>query len=183
MNHIVVAQRSSAIAMAPSSPATRRLSGVCRALTTTTSESTVENAALQLPFLLPTAALPEQASVSANGLVLLKDHQVQSFCADGFLLIKASSLSRRFHAEMVRQLDESGETGNNIVAQVPDLLRVYTDPEVLGAARSLCGLGCDLHSHRHAHLTVGKPENAGQQQTWHKVCCHASPARLLVPPN
>ena len=58
-------------------------------------------------------------------------------------------------------LSERGrcEFGNNIVAQVPDLLRVYTDPAVLGAARSLCGPGCDLHSHRHAHDNGHKGNN------------------------
>jgi hypothetical protein len=120
----------------------------------------------QLP---PMAAMPEQASLSADGLVLLKDEQVQTFCADGFLLVKPSSLSRQFHAAMVQQLDDSAERGNNIVGKAPDLMRVYTDPAILGAARSLCGPGCDVHSHRHAHLTVGSPDNVGSQQTWHKV--------------
>jgi hypothetical protein len=146
------------------SPAARRLRGVYRALA---SGATIE--APLLPRLPPTAALPEQASLSADGLKLLKDHEVQTFCADGFLLVRPSSLSRQFHAEMVQQLDESAERGNNIMAKAPDLMRVYTDPAILGAARSLCGPGCDLHSHRHAHLTVGSPQNVGGQQTWHKV--------------
>ena len=148
----------------PARSARRRLRGVYRALASAAGID--EPLMRQLP---PMAAKPEQASVSADGLVLLNDEQVQTFCEDGFLLIKPSSLSRQFHAEMVQQLDDSGERGNNIVGKAPDLMRVYTDPAILGAARSLCGPGCDVHSHRHAHLTVGSPDNAGSQQTWHKV--------------
>ena len=56
-----------------------------------------------------------------------------------------------------------------MVAKVPDLMRVYTDPAVLGAARSLCGPGCDLHPHRHAHISVGNPEShLSPLSGWHK---------------
>jgi hypothetical protein len=58
------------------------------------------------------------------------------------------------------------------MAGVPDLMRVYTDPAILGAARSLVGPGCDLHSHRHAHKSVGNPENGSPENrmkgSWHK---------------
>ena len=150
--------------MAGYQSARRRLRGVCHALAGATAID--EPLMRQLP---PMAAMPEQASLSADGLVLLKDEQVQTFCSDGFLLVQPSSLSRQFHAEMVQQLDDSAERGNNIVGKAPDLMRVYTDPASLGAARSLCGPGCDVHSHRHAHLTVGSLNNVGAQQTWHKV--------------
>ena len=122
------------------------------------------------PSAPPLRALPEQASVSADGLTLLKDAAVQRFIADGFLLVTPSSLPPEFHAGLFRQLENSDEGGNNIMARVPDLMKVYTDPAVLGAARSLVGPGCDLHSHRHAHLQVGSSENelGAPRQNWHK---------------
>ena len=152
--------------MAPATSSRRRLRGISRALAATTTE--------EVPLLRqmePMAALPEQASLSADGLVLLKDHQVQTFCADGFLLVRPSSLSRQFHEELVEQLDAGvadGAGGNNLLVRSPDLMRVWADPAIVGAARSLAGPGCDLHSHRHAHVTTGSPDNAGSQQTWHK---------------
>ena len=76
-------------------------------------------------------------------------------------MVAPSSLSREFHAQLFRDLEDNTiNGGNNIMAGVPDLMRVYTDPAILGAARSLVGPGCDLHSHRHAHKTIGNPENA-----------------------
>ena len=109
--------------MAPATSSRRRLRGISRALAATTTE--------EVPLLRqmePMAALPEQASLSADGLVLLKDHQVQTFCADGFLLVRPSSLSRQFHEELVEQLDAGvadGAGGNNLMARSPDLMRVY----------------------------------------------------------
>ena len=161
-------QAGAALSMSPGRTAMaprRRLEQVHRALAAAAIEEPPLSVLQQLP---PTAALPETGSLSAEGLELLKDEDVQRFCADGFLLVKPSSLPREFHDELSQQLESTSANGNNILTLAPDLMRVYTDPAILGAARSLVGPGCDLHSHRHAHLITGSPENEGNQQTWHK---------------
>ena len=61
-------------------PAGRRLAQVHRALAAAATEATKpQRAAPRLP---PTAALVEQASLTADGLILLNDQEVQRFwCA------------------------------------------------------------------------------------------------------
>ena len=139
----------------------RRLRSVRAAL------AAAESAAVE-PSAEPPRAV-EQASLSAEGLTLLKDDDVKRFCADGFLLIQPQNMTRADHEDLFRQLEASNEGGNNLMAKVPDLMRVYTDPAILGAGRSLAGPGCNLHSHRHAHMTTGSAEtDPASQQAWHK---------------
>ena len=78
-------------------------------------------------------------------------------------------MSRADHEDLFEQLEASNEGGNNLMAKVPDLMKVYTDPAILGAGRSLAGPGCNLHSHRHAHKTTGSAgTDPASQQAWHK---------------
>lgn len=161
MDNLGLASRTQPAMAAP--PFHRRLAHVRRALAAATEEAPPP------PPPSPSLMLPEQASVSADGLTLLKDADVKRFCTDGFLLIQPSSLSRDFHAALCDQLVESGANGDNLMAQVPDLMKVYTDPAVLGAARSLVGPGCDLHKHRHTHGSIGNPEAfQAPLAGWHK---------------
>lgn len=102
----------------------------------------------------------------------LTDTQVRAFCATGFVKI-SPSLPQGFHAGLAAQLDASQASaepgdfgGNNILAECPDLARIYSDPAVVAAAESLVGPGCALHYHRHLHTIPAGGGGGGQ--AWHK---------------
>jgi hypothetical protein len=61
----------------------------------------------------PSFRSPEEASLSAEGLTLLRDAEVQSFLVDGILLVQPSSLSSAFHANVFQQLENGNEHSNN----------------------------------------------------------------------
>ena len=92
-------------------PARRRLGAIARGLRTghAATFTTEEHPAL-IPEPPP---MPEQGSVAAEGLELLRDADVQRFLVDGFLLIQPSSLSSAFHADLFQQLEDANEQGNN----------------------------------------------------------------------
>ena len=63
---------------------------------------------------------------------------------------------------------------NNVLPSVPDLQKVYDDPAVVSALRSLLGPGHVMHQHRGIHLTTG---GENHNQTWHKVKTNPTPHR------
>ena len=71
------------------------------------AEDNVEGA-MRMPL-----CTPEEASLSADGLTLLRDAEVQRFLVDGILLVQPSSLSSAFHANIFEQLENANERGNN----------------------------------------------------------------------
>ena len=56
---------------------------------------------------------PEEASLSAEGLTLLRDAEVQRFLVDGILLVQPSSLSSAFHTNLIQRLEDGNEHGDN----------------------------------------------------------------------
>ena len=87
-------------------PARRRLGAIARELRSTRHAAAVTAAE-------PPLVMPEQGSVAAEGLELLRDADVQRFLVDGFLLIRPSSLPSAFHADLFQQLEDANEQGNN----------------------------------------------------------------------
>ena len=87
-------------------PARRRLGTIARGLRSTGHAAAVTAAE-------PPLVMPEQGSVAAEGLELLRDADVQRFLVDGFLLIRPSSLPSAFHADLFQQLEDANEQGDN----------------------------------------------------------------------
>lgn len=98
--------------------------------------------------------------------LLLTDEQVQSFIANGYLILK-TDFPREFHERLVKQLndiyDSEGNPGNNILPRIRDLQRVFENPVITGALTSVLGPNYLLHTHRHGHYnSIPKPG------AWHK---------------
>ncbi len=94
-------------------PAQRRLALVGRGLHA--SRAAARTKPDVMPPLRAQRALctPEEASLSADGLTLLRDAEVQRFLVDGMLLVQPSSLPSTFHANIVQQLENENEHSNN----------------------------------------------------------------------
>ena len=112
----------------------------------------------------------------------LSDGEVRAFCARGFAVVQPSSLDAAFHRSLLAQFnalqDSESAKGhlalnNNVLPSVPDLQKVYDDPAVVSALRSLLGPGHVMHQHRGIHLTTG---GENHNQTWHKVKTNPAPA-------
>ena len=122
----------------------------------------------------------------------LSDGEVRAFCARGFVVVQPSSLDAAFHRSLLAQFnalqDSESAKGhlalnNNVLPSVPDLQKVYDDPAVVSALRSLLGPGHVMHQHRGIHLTTG---GENHNQTWHKVTppqtrVHHPPTTAVAP--
>ena len=100
--------------------------------------------------------------------VLLTDDQITRFIVEGYLLVK-TDLPQSFHDSICEQIDDlfdevGGNPGNEIYEGVPDLAKVYADPNVHGALVSLLGPGYTMSAHRHCHYT--RPGEHGGH--WHQ---------------
>lgn len=99
----------------------------------------------------------------------LSDSDVQRFIVDGFLTVQTPfPESIPVHKSIVDKLDSAiermGNPGNNLLAVVPDIQRVFDHPAVRGAVESLLGPDAFLHPHCHCH---NHQPGAGDQ-SWHK---------------
>ncbi len=96
--------------------------------------------------------------------LLLDDSRVQSFIADGYVVVK-TDLPRDFHQSIYQQIEKvltaEGNPGNNLLPRIPDLQQVFDQPEVAGALTSILGPGYYLHPHRFCHFN--RPGSEGQR--------------------
>ena len=113
-------------------------------------------------------AIPSECARSAPPQ-LLSDHDVQRFIVDGFLKIETPFAGQPVHETICEKIDgvidKMGNPGNNLLATVPDIQRVFDHPNVRGAVQSLLGPDAFLHPHIHCH---NHQPGAGDQ-SWHKV--------------
>ena len=95
---------------------------------------------------------------------LLTDQQVQQFITDGYVVVKPD-LPDDFHRHLYEQTEYVWEKefnpGNNLPARIPDSLKPWQDPAVVGALTSIVGPNYYMHPHRHCHYNP--PGNAGQR--------------------
>ncbi len=95
---------------------------------------------------------------------LLTDRQVQQFITDGYVVVKPD-LPDDFHRHLFEQTEYVWEKefnpGNNLPARIPDSLKPWQDPAVVGALTSIVGPNYYMHPHRHCHYNA--PGNAGQR--------------------
>jgi hypothetical protein len=112
-------------------------------------------------------SIPPQCSAEAPAQ-RLSDGDVQRFIVDGFLTVQTPFAGAPVHESIVSKLDSVIERmnnpGNNLLAVVPDIQRVFDHPVVRGAVESLLGPGAFLHPHCHCH---NHQPGAGDQ-SWHK---------------
>ena len=99
--------------------------------------------------------------------VPLSDGQLQSFIANGFLILK-SSLPDAYHRLIFERFDEVatgiGHFGNNLLPLIPELVEFFDDPVVKGALASVLGPEYSMHPHRALHKN---PPGSDEQQ-FHK---------------
>jgi hypothetical protein len=98
----------------------------------------------------------------------LSDAEVQRFIVDGYTVIETPFGGEPVHASIVEKIDKTidkmGNPGNNLLATVPDIQKVFDHPAVRGAVESLLGPDAYLHPHTHCH---NHQPGAGDQ-SWHK---------------
>ena len=84
----------------------------------------------------------------------LNDAEMQRFLVDGYLVLRPD-LSEEFHRRVYDRLgtvfERAGNPYNNVLPLVPELGRVFGDPQVAGALASILGDDYYLHMHRHCH--------------------------------
>ena len=87
---------------------------------------------------------------------LLTDAQMQSFIVRGYVTVKAD-LPGNFHTDVCNQattiFESTGNPGNAIYPQIPQLADVFAHPSVRGALTSILGSNYIMHPHRHCHRT------------------------------
>ncbi len=115
----------------------------------------------------PYGRIPRECSAEAPAQ-RLSDGDVQRFIVEGFLTVQTPFAGAPVHEKIVSKLDSAidrmGNPGNNLLAVVPDIQRVFDHPAVRGAVESLLGPGAYLHPHCHCH---NHQPGAGDQ-SWHK---------------
>lgn len=97
---------------------------------------------------------------------LLDDASVRQFLIDGSIQVRAD-FPDDIHGRLYSGLEHlfaTGNPGNNILPQLPELGAIYQHPAVRGALTSLLGPGYFMHPHRFCHLH--NPGNSDQK--WHK---------------
>ena len=98
---------------------------------------------------------------------ILSDEQMRSFLLNGYLVVKPD-LAPDFHQGIFRQTEAVWETefnpGNNLLARIPAVQKVFHDPTVIGALMGVLGPDYYMHPHRHCHYNA--PGSPGQ--TLHK---------------
>jgi HEAT repeat protein len=97
----------------------------------------------------------------------LTDDQMRGFVRDGFVVVKPG-VPAELHREVWDRTDalfeDEGNPGNNLIARVPAIQRVFDDPSVTGALTGILGPNYFMHPHRHCHYRP--PHSPGQ--TIHK---------------
>ena len=95
---------------------------------------------------------------------LLTDEQMRFYVVNGFISVK-TELPPEFHDDIYRRTDDifekEGNPGNNLLPRLPEIQRVFQDPNVAGALTGLLGADYYMHPHRHCHCNP--PGSDGQR--------------------
>lgn len=95
---------------------------------------------------------------------LLTDEQMRFYVVNGFISVK-TELPPEFHDDIYRRTDDifekEGNPGNNLLPRLPEIQRVFQDPNVAGALTGLLGANYYMHPHRHCHCNP--PGSDGQR--------------------
>jgi hypothetical protein len=113
-------------------------------------------------------SVPHECGSEAE-LQRLSDSEVQQFIVRGVHVVQTPFGGAPVHATIERRLGEViegglGNPGNNLLAAMPEIAKVFEHPAVRGAVESLLGPGAFLHPHCHCH--DHQPGAGGQ--SWHK---------------
>jgi len=96
--------------------------------------------------------------------IRLSDEQMRGFIRDGYLAVK-TGLPAEVHRDIWDQtetvLETEGNPGNNLMARIPAMRKVFDDPAVDGALAGVLGDNYYMHPHRHCHYRA--PHSEGQQ--------------------
>ena len=96
--------------------------------------------------------------------IKLTDMQMRGFIRDGYLAVKPG-LPAEVHKDIWDQTEALYETegnpGNNLVARIPAIRKVFDDPAVDGALAGVLGNNYYRHPHRHCHYRP--PHGEGQR--------------------
>ena len=94
----------------------------------------------------------------------LRDEQMRGFIRNGYVAVKPE-LPVEFHQDIWDQTDalfeSEGNPGNNLLARIPAIRKVFEDPAVDGALTGVLGPNYYMHPHRHCHYRP--PGGEGQQ--------------------
>lgn len=97
-------------------------------------------------------------------LTRLSDDQMKGFIRDGYIAVK-TGLPTEAHQDIWNQtetlLETEGNPGNNLMARIPEVRRIFDDPAVDGALAGVLGDNYFMHPHRHCHYRP--PHSEGQQ--------------------
>ncbi len=95
---------------------------------------------------------------------LLTDEQMRFYVVNGFISVK-TELPAEFHAGVFQRTNDifktEGNPGNNLLPRLPEIRRVFRDPNVVGALTGLLGANYYMHPHRHCHSNP--PGSTGQR--------------------
>jgi hypothetical protein len=117
--------------------------------------------ATSAPVLSPAGAAHPGRRTAAQP-ALLGDAAMAGFVTEGYHMMHPE-LPAGYH-EMIREkFDVGGIGGNNMVAQVPELMTLFDNPEINGALQSVLGSDYHLHHHRAAHIKRGVETTNGQR--------------------
>ena len=93
----------------------------------------------------------------------LSDEQMRGFIRDGYLAVK-TGLPAEAHQDIWDQtttvFETEGNPGNNLMARIPTIRKVFDDPAVDGALAGVLGDNYYMHPHRHCHYRP--PHSEGQ---------------------
>ena len=113
---------------------------------------------------------------------LLSDAQMQHFIVNGYVTV-TTELPAQFHdavyEKTVSVFDKEGNPGNNLLPRIPEIQRIFDDPNVSGALTSLLGADYYMQPHRHPHYNPPGSGGQGLHQDGGKRWSHHT-RRLLV---
>ena len=113
---------------------------------------------------------------------LLSDAQMRHFIVNGYVTV-TTELPAQFHdaiyEKTVSVFDKEGNPGNNLLPRIPEIQRVFDDPNVSGALTSLLGPDYYMQPHRHPHYNPPGSGGQGLHQDGGKRWSHHT-RRLLV---
>ena len=101
-----------------------------------------------------------------NEKYLLNNQDMSQFIANGYLLLKPD-YPAGLHQTIKKRTEyifKSGDPGNQILEQVPELYEIFDHPVVKGTLQSIIGLNYIMQPHRHCHVNM--PDSKGQG--WHQ---------------
>ncbi len=113
---------------------------------------------------------------------LLSDAQMRHFIVNGYVTV-TTELPAQFHdavyEKTVSVFDKEGNPGNNLLPRIPEIQRIFDDPNVSGALTSLLGADYYMQPHRHPHYNPPGSGGQGLHQDGGKRWSHHT-RRLLV---